>query len=260
MCDLDFQLKKFIHIYSNYSVRYRKKPRTIVVIIPKCEFYQLSPGSFGTLTSICSRSSMKRSNRRLAAEKSTNSIHIVGASLQAGSFESHKWTFSAAWKTDDLCFEHRQRINSFWKCKNVTLYCFLPFRIEHVSFSRLESMEFSYDPSMFNAWRTFFKDNRNIRRLNLMATFTRESVPLVELTTELHNLEEMRISCYSYIDANVITEFLRTHQNLMKFTFVINEYKEEDKAILRQRFNDDGWTIESFEEKYDKTGLSFERN
>lgn len=144
----------------------------------------------------------------------------------------------------------------FDNVKSFTLHTSNPQSIENLKFQQLESLCISFSPARFESWLTFFGNNQNIQQLELNKFFVEQSLPLLELTANLHNLIDMTLASSNYINVETIKQFIQSHSRMMKFKFSTTEYKKEDKDRLRDEFEKE-WTIKDVGSIW--SGLLFER-
>lgn len=146
----------------------------------------------------------------------------------------------------------------FENVRNFVLSTRSPRSIENLSFARLETLKMEYSSAFFDEWVAFFKQHSNLSSLHLTDYYSEGSVPLVELTTELPNLNEVVMECSNSIGAEAIGEFIKSHRKLTKFQFSFNEFAHDDVEVLKKRFERD-WHIHYFTNSFSWVGVTFER-
>lgn len=97
--------------------------------------------------------------------------------------------------------------------------------ITKLSFSQLESFEFTYSVHEFGKYREFLQRHRNLRQLRVKKEqWGGGTLPLEALTTNLlDEIEEMIIEFYSGIYVENVFAFIGRHQKLTKFQFPVHQ-------------------------------------
>lgn len=114
--------------------------------------------------------------------------------------------------------------------------------LQNLSFSHLESLEFTHTPKSYDIFVEFFQRHRNLSRLHLRESWGGE-LDLEALTVDLPKLVEMIIDHDFDLSIENMTRFIERHPKLTKFQFKVREEDEGYLEILRNRFGRD-WHIE----------------
>lgn len=145
--------------------------------------------------------------------------------------------------------------------KHLTLfteYSFDERYIENWSFSQLESLNVEYKITFHNAWMEFFRQNHNIRRLHLTNPSSIVDLDLAQITSDLMDLIEMSVESEYLISCEHISQFIRSHSNVIRFQFVIRAYPDQMLNELCAQFQNE-WHIQHIEGQQGCRGLSFEK-
>lgn len=128
---------------------------------------------------------------------------------------------------------------------------------KYLSFPRLESLEMNYLPEHHDVWKDFFRSHKHISRLHMKIFLEVDNAKLVELTSQLDDLTDMKLDCI-FIKLETVQEIIRDHSSLTKFQLSFFSYlSKEDLDYLRRNYANE-WYIEDYSGHYIE-GLSFEK-
>lgn len=121
--------------------------------------------------------------------------------------------------------------------------------LNKLSFASLESLRMEYSPAFSNEWNEFIEKHNNLTHLHAELRMKAHETDLVELTTKLPNLIEMKITCSVDLQIQSIERILQTHDKLMKFRIKQELSLSPDNEIFQHSFGNE-WHIESYHFKY----------
>lgn len=122
-----------------------------------------------------------------------------------------------------------------------------PFSINQLVFARLDTIDMVYADEVFGTWMEFFGHHQNVTKLILRCNSA--DARLVELVGALPNLHEIELKLENdcSIMANTIIQIVQNHDQLMKFTFPMDEHSEpEIEKIQKQLANE--WILEEIDD------------
>lgn len=128
--------------------------------------------------------------------------------------------------------------------------------LRNLSFPKLEVLSMKFAAPYLNSWIDFFKRHPNISKLHITDTHNPVWNPLLQLSANLPNLNEILIDSLNYIPVDTISEFIERNNKLMSVKIAIFKFNKADGDVLRKKFQHE-WDIDDFSTNFQ--GLSFER-
>lgn len=126
--------------------------------------------------------------------------------------------------------------------------------LQRLYFPQLESISMHLTSRQHDMWVAFFARHSDIKTLKLVEGLMFEDFRLDEITANLKELVEVEVECRKYVSVDVLTNFIRSHKKLMKFT--ISMLDHEEMRELRRIFENE-WHISSMNQIL--PGLIFEK-